>query len=220
MNLITLEPPAAEPITLADCYLELRLTPDEDGTHPDDAMLTRHIASARTWAEQYTRRAFVRQKLRIVLDAFPCFRVRFSGGGWDDDDDYVSRNGYLELRRPPFIELDAIQYRNTTNALITVDPASYYVSTADLVPRLQFTEAFVAPETYRRDDAVQIDYYAGYPAGGTDEAPDYAANVPDSIRQAIVIGVQLLYDQIAPADRPLLENARKSLLNSFRVHSL
>ena len=219
MNVVTVEGPAAEPVSLADVYLHLRLDAP-DGTHPDDALLTSQIAAARTWAEQYTRRAFVKQRLRTVAERFPSFNVRFGFGGWLwDDDDFVVRNGFVELRRPPFVQMVAVRYWSEANTLLTVNPSGYYVSDTEVVARLYFADTFTVPATYRRGDAVQIEYFAGYPSDSDDPA-DLVANVPEGIKQAILIGVQLLYDQIAPADRPLLERARDSLLNSYRVHSL
>lgn len=217
MNLITIVEPPVEPITLADCYLHLRLDPDgSPATHPDDAMLQTMIISARMRAEQITRRAFVQQTVRMVADGFPC--RRFSGDGvWSDGESWIERDGWMELLRPPFIEITAVRYYDTDNVLQTVSPSSYFVSSDGFVPRLMVTSGSTWPESYRRDDALHVDYVVGYQPDGSPPA-DFAANVPAPIKDAIKIGVQLLYDELAPEKRQQLEETFQRLLSSFRVH--
>ncbi len=215
MNVIVVEPPAAEPVDVEDCYDQVRLDPI-DGVHPHDGMLQRLITASREWAEHYTRRAFVRQKLRVVLDRFPTFEVRFGSAAWGEEDDYESRAGYVELPRPPFIELSSVKYFDDGNVQRTVTPTNYYVSQADLMPRLHFVDGFDAPAAFRRDDAWQVEYFAGYPVNGT----DLTSAVPQAVKQAILVGVQLQYDELAPNHRELLEDARKNLLATVRVPRL
>lgn len=212
---MVVEGPAVEPVTRAEVYAHLRLTPDSNDTHPDDALLDGQIAAARQAAEAFTRRAFVSQKLRMTIDRFPCFRVRFGGSGWDDDDFLTRSDGFVELRRPPVVSVDAVEYLDQAGAVQTVAPTTYFV-TDDFVPRLQFTDAFQAPTVAARSDAIRITYRAGYPPDGS----DLVKNVPAPIKQAILLGVQLLYDEIAADKRPQFERARDALLSPFRVHSL
>lgn len=214
MNLIVVTPPAVEPVTLAEVYLHLRLDPDTDSppTHPDDAMLRSQIATARAEAEAYTKRAFVEQTLRLFVSRFPCNEAFVGGESWFR---LAGGRGYIELLRPPLMAVQSVRYYDQDNTLQTVSPADYFV-TDDFVPRLTFVDTFVPPLTYVRNDAVRVDYVAGYVSDDS-PADDPAENVPDQIKQAILLGVQLLYDQLSPDQRKAIENARDMLLIGQRV---
>ena len=64
MQLIT--PPAAEPVSLAEAKLHLRVDFDED-----DALIQALISAARQSAEMLTQRQLVTARWRMVLDSFP-----------------------------------------------------------------------------------------------------------------------------------------------------
>lgn len=219
MNIIVVTPPPVEPVTIEEAFLHLRLD-QPAGASADYAAVRSQIQASREQCEQYTRRAFVQQTLRAT---FSPMGDRSARRGWDW---YMAGGGGswgpVELPRPPLIEVVAVRYFDDANAQQVIAPSSYNVS-PDLVPRLTFAEGFQGPSTYIRDDAVQIDYRAGYapkPAGANPAAEpiDYRANVPESIKQAILLGVQMLYDKLTPAEREALERARDSLLSSYRIH--
>jgi uncharacterized phiE125 gp8 family phage protein len=215
VNLITIVEPTVEPITLEEVYLHLRMDPlGSPPTHPDDTMLASMITTARTRAEQVTRRAFVQQTVRLVQPGFP---VRSFGMQWDDEPWQV-RDGWLELYRPPFTEVVQVRYYDTDNVIQTLAAENYFVTEESFVPRLMAAEGISWPATYCRDDAVQIDYVVGYDPDGSPPS-DYRANVPEQIKDAIKIGVQLLYDELAPEKRDQLEQTFQRLLASFRVHT-
>ncbi|HEY1066379.1 MAG TPA: head-tail connector protein, partial [Pirellulales bacterium] len=60
------EPPAAEPISLATAKLHCRVDSGEE-----DELLELAIAAAREYVESFTRRALVSQTLRLSLDVCP-----------------------------------------------------------------------------------------------------------------------------------------------------
>jgi hypothetical protein len=60
-----------------------------------------------------------------------------------------------------------------------------------------------------REDALQIEYTAGY---GTT-----AMSVPQPIRQAILLGVDLLWSPLTPDERKAMELARNELLRPYRI---
>lgn len=218
MNIIVVTPPPVEPITLAEAYSQLRL--DAFGSpaeHPDEADITRHIATARTAAEQATRRALVQQTLRIALPGFPCQRAgRYIAQ--DAVSEQAQRSGYVELLRPPYISMVSVEYYDTENVLRTLSSSNYYVNdSSDIVARLQFVDGF-SMATYDRDDAVRISWIAGYlPVGSP--ADDYTANIPAPIKSAMLLSVQLLYENFKPQERAAMEGARDALLASFTVAS-
>lgn len=209
MNLLVVEPPSAEPITLQDLYTFLRLDPDDSPlSHPDDDMLTSFIQTAREKVEQATRRALVSQRIRLVQGEFPRYRIR----GGDPDFDFY-RDGYIELLRPPFIELHSVTYYDEANELQTLDASGYFVDESELVPRLMPVDLW--PMTYTRGDAVQVEYTVGYAPDGS--PPDYTANIPAALKNALKFEVQLLYDELAPEKRRDIVDTIARLERSFVV---
>ncbi len=224
MKITVVTPPPFEPVTLASVMEHLRWDADNDSPaqYPLQTLVEGYITTAREYAERVTRRALVQQTLRITLRGFPSMRVRF-GGRYDDDDDIFLRPGKIELPRPPFIALLHVKYLDSTETLQTLASSNYYVdSESDIVPQLVFRDTFdpgIACTT--RQDAVRIEWQAGYDPGSdsplTQEAA--AANVPQSIKDAIKLQVQLLADRFDPNERAELERARDALLNGFKVHT-
>lgn len=193
MNITVTQHPRFEPVSLDDVYLDLRLTPDDDA-HPDDAMLLAHIQAAREFVETATRRSLVQQKLRLTEAGF-C---------------------RLWLRRPPLIRVDAVRYFDSANVMQTVDAADWYV-TDDVVPELRFLS--FQPITYCRPDAVWVDYTTGYAPSGSPSSvmADFIGNIPQALKQAVLLGVRLLYDNLSPADRESTERAREALIQGYRM---
>lgn len=221
MNVTVITPPPFEPVTLADVYRHLRLDPDHANSptelsHPDDPMLEQHITAARVHVEKMARRSLVQQQLRLSCVGFPlsCWR-----GLWWPRGELFLPPGRIELLRPPLQHVDRVSYYDGENALIDVDPASYYV-TDDLVPELRFTTSYSPPAVYARADALRVDYTAGYPPEGSPTDPTqeaYAANVPGPLKQAVLLTVQLQYDNLAPADREAIERMREAFVQPFRI---
>lgn len=209
MDILVVVAPEIEPVSVLEAMLHLKITADPGYTVEDDpqfAEITRQIASARAQCEQYTRRAFMQQTLRLVRGA--------ARRG-----EYVRRSSIfdarpwpvLELLRPPLISVSSVKYYDDSNVLQTVSSGDYFV-TAGLVPTIEFKATASPPSLYLRDDAIQLEYLAGYP--GTDENAD---SVPASIKAAVLIGVQLESDRLEPKEREALETAQCSLLSSYRI---
>lgn len=219
MNLTVITEPAFEPVTLADVYRHLRLDPDDSpATHPDDAALERHITSARKIVELMTRRALILQTIRLSMPGFPVNCDTLTALRWTRRD--LVRE--IRLHRPPLVAVDSVQYFDADNVLQTVDAGGYY-TTDEQVPELRFTSSFVTPTVYDRPDAVRVQYRAGYPDAGSPEGgsqEDAAANVPEPLKEAILMGVQLLYDDLSPADREAIENMREATVQPFRVQHM
>ena len=190
MNVTTISPPPFEPVTLAEVYAHLRLDPD-DGAHPDDSLLTGFIEAARTQVEQMTRRSLVARRLRVSYGNWPACGLR--------------------LWRPPVLRVIAVR-RMEDGEMVEVDD---WTVTDEQIPRLRFVNGR-APAVL---DAPKIEYEAGYaPAGSppTTQA-DYAANIPRPLRDAILLGVQLLYDTLAPDQRDRIERTREALISPYRM---
>lgn len=206
MHIETITPPAIEPVSLEEAFTHLRIDPGftSDDTADADAVETM-ITAAREDAEHYTKRAFVQQTVLMTMN------------------DTAAPWAAVELPRPPLIEVQSVEYYDADNTLQTVDPALYY-TVAGFVPKLVFTSDFTKPAVYARDDAIRVNYLAGYAplVSGTSEseAIDYTANVPRVVKAAILIGVQLQFDELSPEKRAALERARDALLEPLRIHTL
>lgn len=214
MNITITTPPPFEPVTLAEVWKHLRLDPDGSPLeHPDDAMLERHITTARQHVESMTRRALVQQTVRLSMGAFPV-SCDYATVSWRRRE--VVRK--ILLHRPPIIRVESVSYFDGDNALQTLDAADYY-TTDEQVPELRFASAFSAPTIYDRPDAVRVTYVAGYaPEGSPPVTQDeYRASVPMPLRDAILAGVQLLYDDLAAADADKLERMREALVQPYRI---
>lgn len=219
INLQTIVEPLEEPVTLQEMYDLLRLDPlGSPPAHPHDAMLTNMIKASRQWVENYTKRSLVYQTVRLVINQFPRYRVLVSDRSWGDDA-YESRSSSVELPRPPFIQLLEVTYFDKNNQLQVMDPATYFVSDASMVPVLRVNNYLEWPETYLREDAVRITYVTGYAPAGSPPT-NYSANVPEAVKQAIRYGVQLQYDDMTEETRTAMEALRVQLLGSYRVYSL
>lgn len=211
MNITTLIEPTVEPVTLAEVWRQLRLNPDVDDSppsHPDDPMLLRLITEARIDCEKKTRRSFVKQKVRLSIDP----RTRWWPWGAFGYPQFA--HGPIELKRPPVVEVTAVSYYDSANTLQLVDPARYFV-TDEEPAKLHFDSGFAVCDAYPRSDALRIEYWAGYP--WNDSPIDLAGNVPETIKGAILLGVQMAYDPMSPAQRLDAERAQKSLLSTYIV---
>jgi uncharacterized phiE125 gp8 family phage protein len=198
MNSIVISQPPVEPVSLQDVYSFLRLDPEgSPASHPDDSMLESFITTAREEAEKLTRRAFVTQQLLQVGFDFPADRR-------------------VRLLRPPIQAVLSVAYYDAANALQTVNEANYFV-TDEEPPCLQFVDTFALPQTYACRDALRIEVTAGYAPAGEGEDTDHLANIPKSIKTAILLGVQLLYDKLTPKEREDIERARNALLFPHKV---
>lgn len=215
-----IQQPAVEPVSLADCYAHLRLTPDPGSplSHPDDAMLLRHIRTARADVENYMRRAIVKQRRRAVFGPDDRVRLGLRGGwgwGWAGAgywNPWCASEG-LPLRGGA-LAIESVSYYGGDNVDVVVDPASYFL--VDSVrPSVQFVTGF-GPGVYSRSDAVRVEYWAGFPPQGSPEE-DLLGAVPAPICDAILIGVELLYEALDPAQRDRLEAAQQSLLDPYSM---
>lgn len=226
-NIIVAAQPLFEPVTVAEAYEHLRWDTELEGSppvevYPLESLVARNISTARAYVEQVTRRALVQQTCKLVLSSFPFTRRIFSSR-WGGDTEYLTRPWMIELRRPPFQELLSVQYLDKNEILQTLDPSHYYVDTeSSVVAQLWFRDNFdIDIATDARNDAVRITWTAGYTPEGSPPSTqaDYAANVPQGIKDAILLQTQLLCDRFDPKERADIERVRDHLLASYTIHT-
>ena len=139
--LTQLSQPSAEPLSLADAKLHLRV--DADITE-DDSLIAALIVTARQQAEHRTGRALVSQQWRLGLDQFP-----------DDS---------LELPLPKLQSVQSVSYLDSAGTRQTLANTEYDVITDELVGRLIPAYGKSWPSCRERPGSVRVDYTCGYGA--------------------------------------------------------
>jgi hypothetical protein len=191
--------PATEPVSLADVKTFLRI----DGTN-DDAILTMLIASARRSAEEYTKRAFITQTWKLVMDRFAEVDIDPPAGYYNAPTPFlVNGTQSIQLSRQPIQSITSVKTTNTGNAQTTVNTNVYTLDIA--TGRILLNEGYSWPSDLRARSSVEITFVAGYGA---------TAAVPDPLKQGIMQHVAASYTNKVCADIPA---GSKSLYDGFRL---
>jgi len=141
MNLILIEGPELEPVSLEEAKLHLRV----DGTE-EDALISALISTAREFCESFTGRSLALQTFEYISGPF------------------LSSIGIIKLPMPPLIELVYFKYLNTNGEEITlIEDSGFYVvkSLEPAVLCLKLATGWPLDLSYR-PDAVKIRFKAGY----------------------------------------------------------
>lgn len=143
MPLKLITDPVAEPVSLQEAKLELRLITDpaDETPHPDDGRIAGLIVGARRRAEFLTERSLMLQTWELALDQF-CEAIT--------------------LPKPPFVAVTSVKYIDTDGALKTLDPAAYSPDSYSEPAKLMPVYGGSWPATRRQPNAVLIRYEAGY----------------------------------------------------------
>jgi uncharacterized phiE125 gp8 family phage protein len=131
--------PAAEPVTLAEVKLHLRI--DDNA---DDVLLGALITTARQHAENITRRSLVTQTWKLVLDHFPA--------------------GVITLDHAPVNSVSSVLYLDSDGVEQTLNAASYKLDKITEPCRLVPAYGTTWPSTREEINAVSITYSCGYGA--------------------------------------------------------
>lgn len=190
--------PTAEPLTLAETKVHLRV--DSDITD-QDTLISALIAAAREWAENHTRRSFVQRTLELRLDCFP---------------------GEILLPRGPVVSVTSVKYTDDSGTLQTVSASDYQTDLYSVPARIcpVFGTIWPVPGTGRLN-AVVVEYEAGY-AHSSGSPTDMADAVPSSIKSALKLMIGHWYENreavsmanVIPQQVPL---AVKHLLAPFEI---
>lgn len=196
------EGPYGEPITLTEAKAHLRV----DDSDSDD-YITALISAAREDAELFCQRAFVQRRYRLTLDRFP-----------------FSRDCPLYLPMSPVVSVDHIKYYDTDSTLVTWSSSSYLVDTSQVPARITpIVDETWPTDVERRIAAVQVQYLAGYSADAASPT-DYAANVPKSVKQGMLMHLGHLFenrqDVVVGRIATEMPFASKALLYPYRVELL
>ncbi len=185
--------PTVEPVTLAEVKEHLRLD------HSDhDTMLENLIQASREWMEQVTSRALVQQTRAVLYRQWP--------------------DRHFVLPYPPIQSVSSVKYTDTNGTTSTFSADNYEVVTNREPGLLILGYSKVWPSATLLHDSypIEIEYVCGY-AVTEDSPPDYRANVPESIKSAIKLDVELKYDRPPEKYSERLEAVRDMLLAPYRV---
>lgn len=162
----------------------------EDGTH-NDALIADLITVAREYCEDYQNRAYITQTWEMWLDSFP-------------SEDYIS------IPLPPLQSVTSVKYYGNDNVEYTMAAADYFVDNKSKPGRLVLADGKSWPSvTLRPANAVCVEFKAGY--------GDDAGKVPQKVKDAMIMHIQLRYDDYRPEERQKMEEARDRLLRRDRV---
>lgn len=138
-GLVQTSAPAAEPVTLAEAKLHLRV----DGGD-EDALIGSLVTAARQTCESASGRSFVTQTWKLTLDHFR---------GW-----------LIELPRPPLQSVTSIVYVDPAGVSQTLSASLYEVDVTSPTGTVAPIWSGYWPATQYKRQAVAITYVAGYGA--------------------------------------------------------
>jgi len=175
MPLQLVTPPAAEPVSLAEAKLHLRVDFADD-----DALITSLIAAARQAAETITGRQLVTARWKLVLDGFPGpSRMEAPAGSV-----FSLPGQVILLPKCPVQSVFAVQYLDMAGATQTMPMSDYTVDVACEPARITPVFGGIWPVALPQIGAVEVVFDAGYGA---------AAAVPEGIKSWIKLRVGSLY---------------------------
>lgn len=154
----------------------------------DDAQLAALVTAAREMAEAITRRALLTQTWDLFLDEFPAAEI--------------------EVPLPRLQSVTSITYTDAAGVSQTLAAGAYQVDTASEPARLLPAYGTSWPCTRAVPNAVAVRYVAGY--------GDTPADVPQPIRQAVLLLVSGLYEAAVP-EEALKNSTVHALLAPHRV---
>lgn len=168
--------PPGLPLTTAEAKRQLHID------HSDDdltllPLLIGAVAAHIDGPQGLLGRAIVEQSWDLSIDRFP----------------YCGET--IELPLPPLISVDSISYVAADGTTQTLSASVYQVFGAGGLGKAQIAEAYGKswPSTRNVREAVTIRFTCGY-APSNASPPDYGANVPKPIKQAIAMMVADLYE--------------------------
>ena len=168
LKLVTL--PEVEPVTLEEAKAHLRLDSDAD-----DAYVSALVTAARERVELFLRRALITQVFEYTLDGFPASPAR------------IYATSVIDLPRPPLQSVESIKYIDTAGNVQTIAPEDYVAdASSNEIGRVALAWNRFWPITRCSINSVIIQFTAGYGDAGED--------VPQAIRQGILIEVSNLYE--------------------------
>ncbi len=173
IQLIT--PPAAEPVSLAEAKLHLRVDFDED-----DALIQALISAARQAAEMLTQRQLVTARWRMVLDSFPGPSLMGVPAGQT----FTLPGHAILMPKSPLQSVVEISYLDMAGVSQVMPSAHYTVDKACEPARITPVFGQIWPVALPQIGAVSVTFDAGYGS---------VADVPEGLKSWIKLRLGSLY---------------------------
>lgn len=132
--------PGAEPLTLAEAKLHLKVTFTDD-----DALITSLIVAVRQAVEAITLRSLITQTWELTLDRFPCYSYE-----------------PISIPRPRLQSVTSISYTDLSGITQVWDPIKYVVDIKSEPGRIVPAYGEIYPSTRDVLNAVTVLFVAGY----------------------------------------------------------
>lgn len=188
-------PPTAEPISLDEAHLHLRLDVyDSPPAHPDDPLILSLIQAAREWIEKFTGRSMTERLLEYAVDAFPG-HDRLGGYRYPNHRLGVVYRGDgiypqpIRLPGGPVNSLETVGYVDGGGVVQTIGDAQFdsYQEPARVLP----ASGGGWPSTQNAMGAVKVRYWAGYTLPG--DSPS-GTPLPKPLKHAMLLVLGHLYE--------------------------
>lgn len=184
-HLSVVTPPAIEPITLDQALVQCHANQGVE-----DDWFTDTITTVRQDAENFTRRAFIEQTLRITFDYWPGFPIL--------------------VPRPPLIEIESFTLYDLEDNDTSIAISDLLVDTYSSPGRVCIDSGYSLPSVSLREiNSVIIQYKAGYGSS--------AADVPKTFKKAMLLQLGYMYECRSGEATPITEQY-KNLLNRQRMY--
>lgn len=170
MALRLITAPTVEPVSLTEAKAHLRVDHTDE-----DTLIELLIKAARFYVDGedgFLGRALVTQTWELVIDDFP--------------------ESEIKLPLPPLQEVVSIKYDDSAGVEQTIDSADYWVDDASEPGWVVPVASAGWPTPLVAVNAVRIRYICGYSATA-DSPPDLTANVPASIKAALLLTIGSFY---------------------------
>ena len=190
MKIKIILPPEKEPLTLEETKKHLKID-----SNINDDILPSLIKQAREWCEWQQGKKYVTQTLEGYLDFFP--------------------NGSIEfIDCSPVQSVTCIKYIGADDKEYTVDSSYYELDNVSFVNKIDLKYGKVWPSTkLKTSNGVIIRFVAGYEPDGE----NLTANIPETVKQAMILQMKLLFEAFNADEQKRIERARDILLGIDRV---
>jgi len=146
MGLQLITGPQLEPVSLAEAKAHCRIE-----VTTDDGLLAGYILAARSWAEDFTRRAFMEQTWDFTIDY-----------GWPMAKTRAGDRYSIELPKPPLVSVTSISYVDGTGATQTLAADQYLVNKTEIAGLIEPAYAVTWPTVRIQMKAITVRFVCGY----------------------------------------------------------